>query len=159
MLNGWREPVTLVTAVGCGLVGGVFFAFSAFVMPALRGLPVPDGISAMQAINIHAPRAALGTALVLPALGAAALVGAALLGHGKGRTALVVGGAILYLVGSLGVAGGLNVPLNDTLAAVDPTTAAGSAVWREYLTDWTRWNHVRATSSLLASAMFALALR
>ena len=28
----------LVAAVGCGLVGGVFFAFSGFVMPALARL-------------------------------------------------------------------------------------------------------------------------
>jgi len=39
--------LTLFAALGCGLVGGVFFAFSTFVMKALSRLPPwalsPDG--------------------------------------------------------------------------------------------------------------------
>jgi hypothetical protein len=45
------EWATLGTALGCGLLAGVFFAFSAFVMPALRRLPASQGIAAMQSIN------------------------------------------------------------------------------------------------------------
>ena len=45
---------TLVTALGCGLVAGVFFAFSTFVMAALKRLPAAEGIAAMQSINILA---------------------------------------------------------------------------------------------------------
>jgi uncharacterized membrane protein len=37
-------PVPL--AVGAGLVGGVFFAFSTFVMKALSQLPAEQGIAA-----------------------------------------------------------------------------------------------------------------
>jgi uncharacterized membrane protein len=44
----------LVAALGCGLVAGVFFAFSTFVMPALARLQPPQGITAMQSINITA---------------------------------------------------------------------------------------------------------
>ena len=44
----------LVVALGCGLVGGVFFAFSTFVMNALARLQPRDGIVAMQSINIAA---------------------------------------------------------------------------------------------------------
>ncbi|MGI9030825.1 MAG: hypothetical protein ACR2HP_12705 [Ilumatobacteraceae bacterium] len=45
----------MVTAVGSVVVGGVFFAFSTFVMKGLAGLPAPTGIAAMQAINLAAP--------------------------------------------------------------------------------------------------------
>ena len=45
---------TLVTALGCGLIAGVFFAFSTFVMPALKRLKPEEGIAAMQSINILA---------------------------------------------------------------------------------------------------------
>ena len=38
--------LTLVTALGCGLVGGIFFAFSSFVMRALTRLPPAQGIAA-----------------------------------------------------------------------------------------------------------------
>jgi len=43
--------VTLA-ALGCGLVGGIFFAFSTFIMKALKRLPPYQGIESMQAINI-----------------------------------------------------------------------------------------------------------
>ena len=44
--------LTLISALGCGLVGGIFFAFSAFVMKALNRLPPAQGIAAMQSINV-----------------------------------------------------------------------------------------------------------
>ena len=46
--------LTLVTALGCGLNAGVFFAFSGFVMNGLRRLPAAQGIAAMQSINVTA---------------------------------------------------------------------------------------------------------
>jgi hypothetical protein len=45
---------TLLAALGTGVMSGVFFAFSSFVMKALAFLPVPQGIVAMQAINTAA---------------------------------------------------------------------------------------------------------
>ena len=42
----------IATALGCGLVVGVFFAFSTFIMKALARLPAPQGIVAVQSINI-----------------------------------------------------------------------------------------------------------
>lgn len=44
--------LTLFGALGCGLVAGIFFAFSAFVMKALSRLPPGEGIAAMQSINV-----------------------------------------------------------------------------------------------------------
>jgi hypothetical protein len=38
---------TLASALGCGLVAGVFFAFSTFVMAALRRLKPEEGIAAI----------------------------------------------------------------------------------------------------------------
>ena len=50
-LDGWRFGVTLVAALGSGLIAGVFFAFSTFVMKALAQRPASEGIAAMQAIS------------------------------------------------------------------------------------------------------------
>jgi uncharacterized membrane protein len=44
--------VALATALGCGLIAGVFFAFSTFVMKALGSLLPAQGIAAMQSINL-----------------------------------------------------------------------------------------------------------
>ncbi len=52
-MSGILYAATLVTALGCGLVAGVFFAFSTFVMAALRRLKPEEGIAAMQSINIR----------------------------------------------------------------------------------------------------------
>ena len=48
------NTVRLVAALGCGAVGGVFFAFSTFVMRGLGRLPAAHGSAAMQAINVTA---------------------------------------------------------------------------------------------------------
>jgi uncharacterized membrane protein len=55
--------LTFVCALGCGLNGGVFFAFSAFVMPALARLPPPQGIAAMKSVNVFAVTPVFMTAL------------------------------------------------------------------------------------------------
>jgi hypothetical protein len=41
-----------IAAIGSGLVAGVFFAFSSFVMPALARIRPEHGIVAMQSINL-----------------------------------------------------------------------------------------------------------
>jgi hypothetical protein len=45
-------PLTLAAALGCGLMAGLFFAFSVAVMKALARLPSAEGIDAMQSINV-----------------------------------------------------------------------------------------------------------
>ncbi|MET0378686.1 MAG: hypothetical protein ABW049_06795, partial [Spongiibacteraceae bacterium] len=44
--------LVVIAALGCALVGGVFFAFSTFVMKALAQLPTVHSITAMQRINV-----------------------------------------------------------------------------------------------------------
>jgi hypothetical protein len=44
--------LTLLAALGCGLMAGLFFAFSVCVMKALTRLPSAEGIAAMQSINV-----------------------------------------------------------------------------------------------------------
>ncbi len=52
MSDGLLRILTLISALGCGLVAGVFFAFSTFVMKALDRLPPAQGMTAMQSINV-----------------------------------------------------------------------------------------------------------
>ena len=52
MNSEWLATVTFLTALGAGLMAGLFFAFSISVMRALSRIPPPAGIAAMQAINI-----------------------------------------------------------------------------------------------------------
>jgi uncharacterized membrane protein len=147
----------LFAALGCGLVAGVFFAFSTFVMSALARLQPPQGIAAMQAINITAINpsfmiAIFGTAAICIFLAIASL----LKWHQLGAPYLLIG-SLLYVIGTVLVTIVFNVPLNDALASVKPDSPEGANLWASYLTNWTLWNHVRTITALAAAAIFTLA--
>lgn len=144
--------VTLLAAVGAGLNAGLFFIFSNTIMRSLDRLPAAGAVAAMSSINavIQNPLFFLvffGTALLCLAL----LVG-------QLDAPLVVLGALLYLVGSLGITMVCNVPLNDRLAKVLPAATDMETQWRDYRGLWTRWNHVRTVACLLAAAAFTFSL-
>jgi uncharacterized membrane protein len=146
----------LFSTLGCGLVAGVFFAFSTFVMPALARLQPAQGIAAMQSINITAINplfmtAIFGTATTCMFLGVSSL----LKWHQPSSVYLLVG-SLLYIVGTVLVTIAFNVPLNDALAKVEPDSIEGANLWAKYLKDWTFWNHVRTIASLAAAALFAI---
>jgi uncharacterized membrane protein len=159
-MTGLLYAATLATALGCGLVAGVFFAFSTFVMPALKRLPPAQGIAAMQSINKLAVTPAFMTALFGTAVACLGLVAWAAISSGDERSvALVLLGGALYLVGTIGVTIACNVPLNDGLAILRPQEGAEAAArWDEYATRWTAWNHLRAAAALAAAATLTIAL-
>ncbi len=152
-------PVVGTTALlGSALVGGIFFAFSSFVMKALVRVPSAEGIGAMQSINVVVINpsfmgAFIGTAVV--SLGA---VGLALAGWGRPSAPFFLGGALFYLVGTFLVTMLGNVPLNNQLAAVSATDPAASDVWERYVSRWTAWNHVRTAAAMVAALLYSLGL-
>ncbi|GAB4368055.1 MAG: DUF1772 domain-containing protein [Elainellaceae cyanobacterium] len=148
----------LFAVLGCGLVAGVFFAFSTFVMNALARLQPREGIVAMQSINITAINplfmiALFGTGVVCLFLAIAVLLKWQQPGAGYWLL-----GSLLYLAGTVVVTIAFNVPLNDALAIVKPDSTEGANLWARYLTNWTIWNHVRTVAALAAAALFTIAL-
>ncbi|MFF1375290.1 DUF1772 domain-containing protein [Streptomyces sp. NPDC058308] len=158
MIDGPYFVLTVLGALACGLVAGVFAAFSAFVMKGLAALPPAQGIAAMNRINVAAVTPAF-MAVFLGATGLCAVLAVVtfVLWPQEGTAELLVGSA-LYLVGSFGVTVVANVPRNDDLAKVDPDSAEGAAYWNAYVRQWTAWNHVRGVASLAATACFILGL-
>ena len=51
-MNSFAPFVGVIALLGSALIGGVFFAFSSFVMKALARAPSSEGIAAMQSINV-----------------------------------------------------------------------------------------------------------
>ena len=151
--------LTLLAALGCGLIAGAFFAFSSFVMRALGRIPAPEGISAMQSINI----VVLNPVFLLVFVGTAVLcviaVVLSLLRWNQPGAAYLLAGGLLYVIGTFLVTMVFNVPRNDALAAVAPASPEGARLWADYLSSWTAWNHVRTVAALAAAASFSLALR
>ena len=150
--------LTLLAALGCSLVGGVFLAFSDFVMKALGRISPSEGIVAMQAINVVVLRSWFLRAFFATAvLCVVAIVASLLRWQEPGSVYLLVGGA-LYLAGTFMVTILFNVPRNRALASTQPSDPGGAAVWAGYLAGWTAWNHVRTAASLAAAALFSIAL-
>ncbi len=158
MIDGLLFALTLLSALGCGLMAGVFFAFSAFVMKALARLPPAQGIAAMQSINVAAITPAFMGALFGTAASCVVLVVASLLMWREPGAAWLLVGGLLYLVGAIAVTMAFNVPRNNALAAVAPDSTAGASLWTRYVAGWTAWNHVRAAASLAAAASLTIAL-
>lgn len=157
-MSGILYAATLAGALGCGLVAGVFFAFSTLVMPALKRLAPAQGVAAMQSINRLAVTPAFMTALFGTAVVCLGLIAWAAISWGERPAALVLVGGALYLVGAIGVTIARNVPLNDRLATLHPQGAKAAGRWDEYVARWTAWNHVRAAASLVAAATLTVAL-
>ncbi len=180
---GWA---VVVAATGCGLVGGVLFAFSTFVMAGLRSVAPDVGAAAMAAINRHATRAPFGS-LLLVTTGLVAVLGVvAATRLDEAGAGLVLAGAVVYLVGGIGVTAVVNVPLNDRLEAAEaavstsgarsgeasasgrgsagtrvrPTspTAERDQVWAVFLGRWVAWNHVRTLACAMAALLLTLGL-
>ena len=152
------STLTVLTALGTGTVGGVFFAFSNFVMTGLARVPVPGGIAAMNAINVTVINPLFMTALFGSGLLCLVLGVYALFNWSMDGALLLLVGAVLYLVGNVVVTMVFNVPLNNALAAVDPASAEGAALWTRYLSEWVMWNTVRTVTALAAMVAFILAL-
>ena len=158
MVEGFLVTLTFVTALGCGLIAGLFFAFSVAVMQALARLPAAAGMLAMQSIN----SAMLNSLFLSVFLGTAAgcvlvMITALARWHAPGSVYVFLGGT-LYLVGSLGVTLVCNVPKNNALASVASADPDSAGLWAGYLRSWTTWNHVRTVASLAASASLILGL-
>lgn len=144
------QLLVLLTAWGSAITGGIFYAFSSFVMAALARIPANAGITAMQSINITVINGTFFAAFFGTGLLCLAIIVLGLMGFGGlSRWAMI--GAAVYLVGSIGVTMALNVPLNNQLAVMDADAAASAEGWLAYVRDWTVWNHVRTAASLVAA--------
>ena len=158
MIDGFLSGLTFLATLGCGLMAGVFFAFSAFVMKALARLPAPTGIGAMQSINVVAITPLFMSALFGTAAACVLLIVAALVWWSRPTAAYLLAGGLLYLTGTILVTIVCNVPRNNARAAVDPSSPEGAALWVRYVNGWTAWNHARAGAALAAAASFIIAL-
>lgn len=156
--NAPLSVLTLICALGSGLIAGFFFAFSICVMKALEALPPSQGIAAMQSINVVVINRWFLTAFFGTAAACLVAVAASLLNWHDPRAAYWLVGAGLYLVASILVTMVFNVPRNNALAAVAANSVEGATLWAGYLITWTHWNHVRSVAALLAAASFTMAL-
>jgi uncharacterized membrane protein len=144
MTRTW-DVLTAATAVGSGLLAGVFFAFSAFVMSGLRRLPEPGGATAMRSMNVTAQRPPLMIALFGVSALCLVVIIRAIATWSRPGAGWLLAGAVLTVAGALGVTAAINVPLNDRLEA-------GTVTWSRFLAGWDPANHARTLLCLAGCA-------
>lgn len=153
----WAGCNVMATA----FVGGVFLAFSDFLMRSLREVGEPCGSNAMKSINVQVFRYVFIPLFMVMVPSTVALALAAWRAKQRNVVGMLGAAAIVYVAFVFLVTGMGNVPMNNALAALDGEEA--STYWRsKYLPRWTALNTVRtigcavsATFSLIAVARFS----
>ncbi|MDT0307885.1 anthrone oxygenase family protein [Streptomyces sp. DSM 44917] len=147
-----------LTLLAAAAMTGVFFSFSVAVMPGLDAAGPVESVRAMQGINDKILNPLFLTTFVgVPLAAAATGVLLLVLGHRAAGLAFLAAAAA-YALGAFLPTAAVNVPLNDTLAALggvdDPARAAEA--WAAYAPRWTRWNSLRAAFSAVTLLLAAL---
>ena len=141
------------------LVGGVFLAFSDFIMRSLALTNGVGGVEAMQVINREVFRWIFMALFIGMALVSALLAGYGALGLNGPAGALFMLAGLTYLVGCFGVTVFFNVPMNEALAGMDLSSEATRDYWTStYLPRWTFWNTVRTLACTVSAACLLFGL-
>ena len=156
-MNDLLFTLTLITALGSGLVAGMLFVFSSSVMKALNRLPPAQGIAAMQSINVVVINPWFLGAFFGTAAACVLVVVFSLLRWNEAEAVYLLSGGLAYLIGTVLVTMAFNVPRNEALAAADPQSDDGARLWAGYVTSWTAWNHERTAAALAAAVLLTLA--
>lgn len=140
-----------------GLMAGIYFAFSVFIMKSLAELPSLQAAQTMNKIND-----VIINTLFLPiffgsTLWYAGLITWSFINWQNGQSIWVVVAAVIYIGGMFSVTAFGNVPLNNQLKALEGEDSALVLFWAEYLHRWTRLNHLRTISCMLSFTLMAIA--
>ncbi|MEO0544961.1 MAG: anthrone oxygenase family protein [Pseudomonadota bacterium] len=145
--------------IAYALIGGIFIAFSDFIMRSLARTSGTGGVEAMQTINREVFRwifMALFLGLAPLSLGVV-IYGVFMVGGSTGTVLAAAG--LSYFVGCFGVTVAYNVPLNERLAKMNIGEETTTRFWRDtYLPQWTWWNSVRGGACILAAALLLTTL-
>ena len=138
-----------IAIISFGFLGGVYFAFSFFVMQSLNEIDHKEAIKAMSSINLVILKSPfmilfffssfIALALFLKSIFACEILSS------RGSASLV------FLIGMFLCTAMKNVPLNDKLASFNDSLSP-EIEWNYYYKNWTMWNHVRTACCFLSMA-------
>ncbi len=156
MTYEWTLYFCLFLALWSAVVGGVFSAFSEFIMAGLLRTEPEGGIESMQHINrtVMKTQFVAGILLITPLSILFAVYGA-LTFEGDARTSLILAPVIyvpsVFLMTMFG-----NVPMNNKLDRLDRHTPEAKAYWITYGRVWTRLNHFRSVGSIVTATLYMI---
>ena len=141
------------------LVGGVFLAFSDFIMRSLAITGGVGGVEAMQVINREVFRWVFMALFLGMAAVSLVIAGYGALGLSSPAGTLIMAAGLVYLIGCFAVTVFFNVPMNEALAGMDLSSDATRDYWTQtYLPRWTFWNSVRTVACAVSAALLLFGL-
>ena len=147
----------------CSLVAGLLFGFAVVIMPGIRSLDDGGFIRAFQVIDrvIQNNQPLFVLVWVGSVLSLIAAVVYGLWGlSGADRMILIVA-ALVYLLCVQLPTFAINIPLNNDLQKLDPSTMSETTRKRarhDFEPRWNRWNAIRAACASLASILLLVLL-
>lgn len=157
MTYDWPLYFSLFLALWSAVIGGVFSAFSEFIMAGLLRAAPAGGIEAMQEINktVLKTQFVAGILLIGP-LSVLLAIYAVMVFEGEAQT-LLVAAPIVFVPSVLIMTMAGNVPMNNRLERLDHASDDAKAYWLEYGRVWTRLNHVRSLGSVVTAGLYLFA--
>ena len=156
--------MTLISAAFlCSLVAGFLFAFAAVVMPGIRRLADGDFIRAFQVIDrvIQNNQPLFMLMWVGSVLSLLAVAGLGIWTLPGADRLLVIVAVLIYLLCVQLPTMIVNIPLNNALRKLNPSTMNETARRQarvDFEQRWNRWNVFRTVSASLASFLLMLLL-
>ena len=149
----WLDEIAIISF---GFIGGVYFAFSFFVMQSLKKTSDSDAIRTMNAINVVILKSPFMLLFFFSSFIALILFLENLILYKliskEGFASLI------FLVGMFLCTALKNVPLNDKLAEFDlyDPLSNPEIEWTYYYKNWIKWNHIRTVSCFLSMALLLI---
>ena len=140
-----------------GLSAGLFYAWSVSVIPGTRKVPDLTYLATMQSIN----RAILNPAFFLVFFGSILFLSISSIYEfhsNKWVFGFMLASAITYLIGTVGVTGLGNVPLNDQLDIMNLVESSSEKITEFRMFYETKWNRLHSIRTSFAVISFMLAV-
>ncbi|MBT3665696.1 DUF1772 domain-containing protein [bacterium] len=149
----WLDKVAIISF---GFIGGVYFAFSFFVMQSLKKTSAPDAIRTMNTINLVILKSPFMLLFFFSSFIALILFLENLILYklisNEGFASLI------FLLGMFICTAAKNVPLNNKLAEFDfyDSNCNPEIEWNDYYKNWIKWNHIRTTSCFISMVLLLI---
>lgn len=157
MTYEWPLYFCLFLALWSAVIGGVFSAFSEFVMSGLLRTEPVGGIEAMQHINRTVLRTQFVAGILSITLFSVLFALYSLTVFNGAALVTLILAPIVYLPTVFLMTMFGNVPMNKKLGRLDHTSAKAETYWTKYGRDWTRLNHIRTLGSILTAGLYVIA--
>lgn len=158
----WKGTILITALFITGLSAGFFYAWGVSVIPGLKRISHKTYLETMQSIN----RAILNPAFFSVFFGALFFMLWSSYLQFRAQTDLsfwlVLGATVSYFIGTIGVTGLGNVPLNEALDVIELAALTPEDLKRtriSYETNWNQLHWIRTGFALLSFLLLLLANR